>query len=703
VLEGLLVAVVSMLCAAWALKLWRGDLALPLRYTAVDDSKFYLMLVKGIIDHGWYASNSTLGAPFGQQLYDYPQGADNLSLLIVRGLAVFSSNPALVVNLFYLLTFALASVTCHYVLRALGVRAPVAGVTSVLFSLLTYHFFRGESHLLLSAYFAVPLSAYLFLGLLGDTAVFARRAPPHPPGLAWISRRSVATVGLCVVIGSGNLYYASFALVLLVTATLIAAVRRQRRTALQGLLIVALVTVTVAVNLAPSLAYRAEHGTNRAVERSAVADANTDEAFALSPLNLVVPEPQSRIAPLRRIAARYDHAVAPRYCESCFASLGTIGSIGFGTLGAGAIAALLGAGGWLTRRRLLAHASLGVAIALAAGAVGGVGSAIEVFLTPDIRAWNRISVVIAFFSLLAVAVLLDALIGGLRPRRAGAPLAAGLLGAVLAFGVYDQTTDAFVPPYSATARQWHSDGVFVAEIEARLPRGASLFQLPYVPFPEGYPQTRPGDQVATYATKYQLLRGYLHSSTLRWSYGAMKGRAGDWAAQLAGQPLAMVLASAVAAGFDGLWVDPAGFEPAKGARVLSAARSLLRVEPLESPDRDLWFMDLRPYRARLERTHSAAQIALLRERTLHPLRAACASGGLELSNPSPAPVTADLTVHLAAAGTLSRHVVLEPGSSVLRLPRAIRYATVTDDALAPFARGAGGSVVPGLTGPPCPH
>ena len=42
---------------------------------------------------------------------------------------------------------------CHLVLRRLWAsRAPVAAVIAVLFSLLAYHFFRGESHLLLSAY-----------------------------------------------------------------------------------------------------------------------------------------------------------------------------------------------------------------------------------------------------------------------------------------------------------------------------------------------------------------------------------------------------------------------------------------------------------------------------------------------------------------------------------------------------------------------
>ena len=238
----------------------------------------------------------------------------------------------------------------------------------------------------------------------------------------------------------------------------------------------------------------------------------------------------------------------------------------------------------------------------------------------------------------------------------------------------------------------------------RVGRGASIFELPYVPFPEGYPDTPVGDQVAAYATKYEPVRGYLHSSTLRWSYGAMKGRAADWPAQLAGQPLPFVVASVVAAGFDGLWLDPAGFEPAKARRVLSALRSLLAQAPLMSPDGDLAFFDLRPYSRRLERTDSVGELRLLRERTLHPLRTMCAAGGLELVNPSGAVRVATLTVHVRHGATVSRRVTLAPGRSFQRIPGSVLYATLTDRQLAPFepaGAGSAASVVPGLTGPGC--
>ena len=733
VVEGTLAAAVSLVLAAWVLRLWRGDLSLPLRYSPVDDTKFYLMLVKGIVDHGWYSSNPSLGAPFGQQLVDYPQGADSLNLLLIRLLALFSSNAALLVNLFFLGTFALCAFTAHLVLRVLGLSALSAGLSAVLFSLLAYHFFRGESHLFLSAYYAAPITAYLFLRVLGGGTLFARRSAAGHRIAAWASRRTLLTLAICVVIGSDNLYYATFAVVMLAGATLIGVAMRRRTSAIQGLMVTALVVATVGLNLAPSLAYRTEHGTNVTLERSLAGNESSNEAFGLRLSNLLLPSPGARIAPLRRATEEYDHALAPGYCEACYASLGTVGDVGFVWLTLCALLAIAGLSALAAGGRLLRDAAIGAWLAIAVGSVGGLASLLELLFTPDVRAWNRISVLIAFFSLLSVGVLLDALRRRLGPLLLGGALGLIALAAVLLFGVYNQTSDSYVPPYRATARQWRSDERLVREIEARLPHGAGIFELPYVPFPEGYPETAVSDQVATYATKYEPLRGYLHSEHLRWSYGAIKGRPADWPAALSGQPLPYVLAAAGAAGFSGLWVDPAGFEPAKSARLRSALRATLGEVGLASPDGEEWFFDMRPFLARLARSHTAAEATLLKERSLNPLLSECHRGGLVLVNPTSVPVAATLRVHLAHPPTVHElpavtfpdgrvseqagrspvteleRLTLAPGRTPIADPRSapgatqVLYSSITDDALVSYGAGPTGSstLVPGLTGPPC--
>ncbi len=86
--EGPAVALIALASAAWVLQLWRANMATPFHYTPLDDTKFYLMLIRSVIRFGWVNAGSSLGAPFGQQLADFPQGGDNLNILMIRGLAV---------------------------------------------------------------------------------------------------------------------------------------------------------------------------------------------------------------------------------------------------------------------------------------------------------------------------------------------------------------------------------------------------------------------------------------------------------------------------------------------------------------------------------------------------------------------------------------------------------------------------------------
>jgi phosphoglycerol transferase len=756
----------SLLIAAWVLRLGEAHLSLPWSYAGGGDTKFYLLLIKGILDHGWFQSNPSLGAPFGLQLYDFPQGADNLNLLMVKTLGLLSSNPAWVLNVFFLLTFPLTAVSAYLVLRALGASAGAAVVCATLFALLPYHFYRGESQVLLSAYYSVPLGALLFLRLWQEPGLFARRhvpasaasgsqQPPHSLGGAvrgaraaqWISPRSLLTVALCVVIGSAGLYYAVFALVLLVGGSVVAAcARRGRRTVISGLFCALAIAAMLAINLAPSLSYQAEHGANTAIARTAL----QSDQFGLRLGNLLLPVQQDRLPFLSDVNQRYTEATSTGYCEQCFENLGTVGSIGFLSLCLLALASIVGIAGALAVRAVYRAAALGVALSFAVATIGGLSSLLAFFLTSDIRGWNRMSLFIAFFSLLTVALLLDAGARRLAGRRRGAGgrvLAGALLAGVLVLGAVDETSSYFVPNYEKDAREWRSDGTFVAQIEARMPRGAAIFQLPYVPFPEGYGSISTNVSVpnTTFDTTYELGRGYIHSKGLRWSYGAIKGRAADWQGQLAVKPLYLSLAAAAADGFQGLWVDPHGYGVAARKLLAPVLEKLLGVAPLFSPAHDLLFFDLRPFALRLQRQHPAAQLTALRHATLYPLRAACeTSEGIELINPSKRARTATLTMGLSAgAEAPARLLVHYPGGAVqavsttssetelearLDLPPgtsavsfsapgtpvqpaarvggfAVSHATLTEAALTPFesapGQAAAAAMPAGALPPPC--
>src|SRR5262245_37448642 len=97
-------ALLAACAAAWLLDLPRADLRVPFDYRG--DTLLYGLTAKAIVDHGWYLTNPLLGAPFGLELHDYPF-ADGFHHLVLRGMAVLSSDWALNFNLYFLLGFPL--------------------------------------------------------------------------------------------------------------------------------------------------------------------------------------------------------------------------------------------------------------------------------------------------------------------------------------------------------------------------------------------------------------------------------------------------------------------------------------------------------------------------------------------------------------------------------------------------------------------
>ncbi|MBA2567901.1 MAG: hypothetical protein H0V11_00990 [Actinobacteria bacterium] len=657
-------AVLSLAGAAIVMRLWRADLHTPFDYQG--EVNYNLMLVKGLLDHGGYQENPSLGFPFGQDLYDLGLGTDRVNFVLMRLFGLVTSDPVLVTNLFFLLTFPLAAVAAVFVLRRLGVGPAPALVAAVLFSLLPYHFSRN-SHLFLAAYYAVPLAAYIVFGVFGEVRLFARRVNSRRGIPAWITWQSVATVLICVVLGSTGVYYAAFTLVLVSGATLLVFARlRDRRQLLVGAALVGLVGATVVVNLAPTLKYQLNHGVNRAVLRTP----QETEEFSLKLSELVLPTDGHRIA---SVAAWKDRYVQTSLLPSERGqAIGLVATVGFVWLW---VVALLAIVGRRTERSLLLYASAAVIVSFLVATTGGLSTILAYVITPQLHAWNRISVFIAFFSLVAVAVLLDRLHGFLRERGLGAAFGA-VLAVILLAGALDQTTNRAIPAYAAVSREYHQDDEFSAAISARLDGGDSVFQLPYVPFPEAEPPRPMQD--------YDPLRPYLHQNELRWSYGATKGRSENWAGDLSAKPLSLVVPAVAAVGFAGIYLDGAGY-PDGGRVARSELARITGSQPLSDERGRFAFIDLRAYRDRLEQA-GAARVAALRAAAIHPLHIevgpgfypqeqdgahswhwAAANGELRLINPSGGARTAVLEARLAREPDAAPVIVSLPGGKQKRL------------------------------------
>ena len=605
------------------LRLWEANLRVPFVYNASDqpplayapDAPYYLMLTKGLVDHGSYMRIPNLGWPFSLQLYDNPESGDNLQLGLLRGVGFLLRDAVLTVNVYYLLTFVAVSLAAWFVLRRLGVSRLVAAVVAILYSFLPYHFARGEAHLLLSGYFMVPIATLLILQVLSDDPPFtARRDSPEPRWrvVLW-SRRALPWLLACAALGSTGPYYAFFSVLLLAAAVAVDLVaRRSWRRAASGAVAAGLVLVALLLNLSPSFLYWASHGQNdQAIPRGI----SETEVNGLRVAELVLPRVDHRIEAFAD-AQRKSDRFSPVATSERGQQLGLVGALGFVGLVAFTLSRLLRRRGEADTRgppplgtRVEIGKRLGVLtiVAVVVAAVSGISLLISALGVRYIRSYNRISVFIAFFALVAAAFALDWIVAR-APRWRGRAIAAGVICvAVLALGVVDQTSSADVPDYDALERAWDSDEAFMRSIERDLGAGAAVFQMPYVFFPEA------GMIVGT--GPYDQVRGWLHADSLRWSWGSVRGRDGDWQGALVRLPAPEALDALTAVGFAGLMVDRAGYDD-HGAGIEAEYTRTLGQEPHVSADGRLLFYDLRPWARDLRARQTKAEVDALRRTTL---------------------------------------------------------------------------------------
>ena len=324
--------------------------------------------------------------------------------------------------------------------------------------------------------------------------------------------------------------------------------------------------------------YQAQHGANPSVAQRRV---NESEIYGLKIVQLLLPNALHPIGALGAPARKYNESTT--VTEAHTSSLGLIGAAGF------LLAFLRLLARWRTpatvdERRLDLLAKANGFLVLAA-TVGGFGVLFSLLVSPQIRAWNRVSVVLAALALLTLLLELarwterpDARDARYR-RRA---LAAGVLLLVWAI---DEAPQRAVQSQAARD-EYGRDSAFVARAATMLPAGASVYQLPYVAYPENPPLFHEGH--------YGMMRPFLQPSTLRWSHGAMRGRPEDqWLRTVAQRPLAQQVDIAERSGFSAIYVERRAY-PDNGAAVERVLSALLGPPALERDDKALALYRLTP-------------------------------------------------------------------------------------------------------------
>ena len=249
----------------------------------------------------------------------------------------------------------------------------------------------------------------------------------------------------------------------------------------------------------------------------------------------------------------------------------------------------------------------------------GSAAVFNLVVSPQVRCYNRLSIFIAFAAVFvacwAVDRFFDSRAGSTRYLRWHAFVA------LAAFGVWDQTSDQWFPDLriarpgyvsvvdvrDKAAGKFAADAAFFRRVEDLIPGGA-VFNYPFVEYPEARPYSEAGAAETTQSYEHAL--GYLHTASLRFSFGAMKGREWDtWTRKVSGkEPVPQFLERLTLMGFEGLLVDTKGINPRRWQALKRELDQYLGAGAFREAHaaRRLNFFDLRGYRDSLVRNYGPA-------------------------------------------------------------------------------------------------
>ncbi|TET54037.1 MAG: hypothetical protein E3J54_02930 [Actinobacteria bacterium] len=584
------------------MKLWRADLSIPFAFT--NDSLFHSTVIKGIIDNGSWYFNAYLGMPTGLFLYDFPS-AYSFYFLVIKAMSFFTSNYALVINIFFLFSFPLVTITALFVFRSFKVSYGPAIVGSILFAFLPYHFLRGQQHLYLSSYFMIPLVVLVALWIALDKPfIFTKKNNKIKFDFSFMT---IASIAIIIITASTGIYYVFFAGFFFLVSGLIAYSKaKDFRPVFVSVFLIVIMFLGTLINVAPSLIYRYKQGKNKVV---AVRSINESELYGLKITQMLLPVTGHRLDFFMKVKSKYNQAFV--VSENDFSSLGIIGALGLIFL----LARL-----FLVRSQkketekassdnTLSALSLLNLSAILLATIGGFSSFFALVVSQQIRAYNRISIFIAFFALFAAVIIIDKFLLTQAKKRFFQPLSYFFLLTILLVGILDQTTGNFIPRYEFLKKEISSQSRFVKEIEKKVPNNAMILQLPYVPFPENPP--------VHLMTDYDhFAGGYLHSKNIRWSYGSMKGRSGDkWQKSISEKPVNELINNLSLSGFSGIYLDRFGYE---NTDLENELKTFLGTKPIESESKRLIFFDLKTYSNKLKKQLSKEDWKLKKDKALKP-------------------------------------------------------------------------------------
>jgi phosphoglycerol transferase len=532
-LGGLVLVSVLM---TWSYRLTSFSLRQPIDFSG--DSLLTMSAINNMIHHSWYFTTPNLGYPFGQTLQDFPAVADGIFLTVMRLLTLVVKNPAAIFNGLFIAAFPLNYIGAYVGLRMVRVRPIIATGGAIVYALLPFNFAHGPGHVALVWNWSIPIwLSYILLRTKQESPTphgtrISFRPDARNPTVDSTRRTMVAPILVGFIASCSGFYYFVFFLLVAIPCGLREAYVVRRLQKCQILKAVGFGLLTFGVQISPVLFFQHRFGSNLDVARRSLGEV---AFYGLKPLGLMMSPSYSPF-----------HGFLPGFSEVELNAENAV-SIGF-LLGLFTLAASIFFAFSLKRRHFesqLITFFLLVSMPFAGGYfLGALGFT-------QVRVWSRSAVVLGFLGIGLICALFEKFLLASSTSMRRKSLIYGFSAIFLTVQVVDSVPRAAVNTHSQISASWNELRTFTNSLIRSYGTGATIFQLPIIPFPENPPVGQ--------MTDYEHLKPYLVQPKMFFSYGGVKGRSVPWADRLSPDPRRQIEEIAVI-GFDALWIDRFGWQ-----------------------------------------------------------------------------------------------------------------------------------------------
>ena len=590
-----IVFILTTILTMMILKINYMKFSMPPAYTG--DGLFLSYNVKNIQDFGWWFKNPNVGAPFGGELYDFPFYFDSLFLFIFKIILIPIKDWGKAINIFFIGIFPLTSMISYYVMRKFKINFLISILGSLCFTFLPYRFFRGAGHFYLSCYFLIPLMVLFLYKFYIDEEDFSIKKFIK-------NRKNLYSMLILSLIPISGIYYAFFFCFFLMIVFISKISLKNKRTLNNLYKLLCCYGIMFFIGFLiyiPGLIYKISVEKNL---EAPIRFAKESDMYSLTISRLFISPKYMDIPGFEKIKLSLQDYLQylPRGEGTGVEYLGIIGIIGVLYL-----LLMLFNKNKIKDKKIILLKNLNISSILL-GTASGFGLIFSILVSAQIRAYARISVFIAYFSILAVCLLLNELNKNLK-NNLHKKIFSILVVVLFSLAILEQIPDNlnYEGAKITHLKEFQSDRKFINSIEKMLGNDGMVFQFPYHKFPEG--GLGPQD--------YQLFKGYLHSKKVKWSFVGYRGRKSDnWNEMVTSLPMAHLLKKIILVGFNGIYIDRSMYKNKEYVIIENEIENITKAKPYVSDDNKLVFFNLIDYSNTIKSKYSKEQLLNEKDKNL---------------------------------------------------------------------------------------